>query len=226
VEPTVAAKYAAPESDKSAFTCVHCGVYASQSWHDVLLSAAHRGGDRFGYPHAKFARCLSCGGFSIWHGTSQVHPPASAAPPPEPDLPDELVRDYEEARDILARSPRGAAALLRFVLQRLMAHLGEKGKDINADIGALVQKGLPVQVQQALDAVRVIGNNAVHPGELDLRDDHATAGQLFEVINFIVQDRISRPRDLQELYDRLPQGAKDAIAKRDGQVQAAGQGSS
>ena len=32
------------------------------------------------------------------------------------------------------------------------------------DIVSMVKRGLEEQVQKALDAVRVIGNNAVHPG--------------------------------------------------------------
>jgi hypothetical protein len=42
-----------------------------------------------------------------------------------------------------------------------------------------VQKGLDVQIQQALDTVRVIGNEAVHPGEMDVRDDPSLVGTLY-----------------------------------------------
>lgn len=76
----------------------------------------------------------------------------------------------------------------------------ESGQDINDDIGALVKKGLPVEVQQALDSLRVIGNNALHPGELDLRDDIETALALFGVMNYTVEQRIAQPKKLQALY--------------------------
>jgi len=45
--------------------------------------------------------------------------------------------------------------------------LGGAGKNINDDIAALVAKGLPVQVQQSPDIVRVIGNNTVHLRQID-----------------------------------------------------------
>jgi hypothetical protein len=50
-----------------------------------------------------------------------------------------------------------------------MPHLGESGKNLNTDIGNLVKEGLSVDIQQALDSLRVIGNESVHPGELDLK---------------------------------------------------------
>ncbi len=131
------------------------------------------------------------------------------------DLPEDCQAEYEEARDIVGRSPRGAAALLRLCLQKLMPHLGEQGKNINEDIKSLVAKGLSPVVQKALDFCRVVGNNAVHPGELTIEDTPEIAQQLFKMINFIVEDRITRPKEVQALFDQLPQGAVDAIAKRD-----------
>jgi hypothetical protein len=131
-------------------------------------------------------------------------------------MPDDVRQDYLEARDVAGRSPRAACALLRLALQKLCIHLGVGGGNINADIAALVKQGLPVQVQQALDTLRVVGNNAVHPGEIALGDDVETATALFDVMNFIVEQQISQPRQLQTLYDNLPDSARDAIEQRDG----------
>jgi hypothetical protein len=97
-----------------------------------------------------------------------------------------------------------------------MIHLGEKGRNMNDDIRALVSKGLPVTVQRSLDLCRVVGNNAVHPGEIDLNDSPEIAQHLFSMINFIVEDRIARPREIERLYESLPLEAREAIEKRDG----------
>ena len=82
-------------------------------------------------------------------------------------------------------------------------------------IKKLVKEGLPILVQQALDYCRVIGNNSVHPGEININDSPDIAASLFDMINFIVEDRIAKPREIQALYDRLPESAKDSIQKRD-----------
>ena len=89
---------------------------------------------------------------------------------------------------------------------------GEKGRNIDEDIGHLVRKGLPPLVQQALDAVRVIGNEAVHPGTIDLKDDRDTAGRLFDLVNIIAEQMISNPKHVKELYDKLPESKRKANA--------------
>ena len=71
-------------------------------------------------------------------------------------------------------------------------------------------------MQQALDIVRVVGNNAVHPVTIDLKDDHETAARLFTLVNRIADDMISHPKALDALYeDKVTQAQKDQIARRD-----------
>jgi hypothetical protein len=106
--------------------------------------------------------------------------------------------------------------LLRLAVQKLCKHLGGAGDNLNHDIAALVRKGLPARVQQALDVVRVIGNNAVHPGEIDLRDDRATAEGLFRLVNLIAEIMISQPKHVSDMFASLPEGARKAIETRDG----------
>ena len=145
-----------------------------------------------------------------------VLPSESDAPEPAEDLPAELAADYEEAGAILPRSPRGSAALLRLVIQKLLPHLGATKKTIDAAIGELVAAGkIKTPIQQALDTVRVIGNESVHPGEMDLKDDRETALALFRIINLIVETAITEPKRLEALYASLPKSKLDGIAKRD-----------
>jgi len=139
------------------------------------------------------------------------------APMPNADLPDDIKTDFEEARQISNQSPKGAAALLRLVIQKLCIHLGEPGKDLNKDIGSLVKNGLSAKIQKALDIVRVIGNESVHPGQIDLNDTPDTTARLFELVNFIADKMITEPQKIDGLYDGLPDSKKDAIQKRDGQ---------
>ena len=83
-------------------------------------------------------------------------PNLSAIPIPAVDMHEEVIGDYNEARAIFGSSPRSSAALLRLSLEKLLTNLGEPGKSLNQNIVALVEKGLPTTIQQALDIVRVI----------------------------------------------------------------------
>ena len=135
--------------------------------------------------------------------------------PPHPDQPEACRKDYDEARAVFSLSARAAAALLRLAVQKLMVELDEKGKNLNEDIATLVAKGLPVLVQKALDYCRVVGNNAVHPGEIKIEDTPDIAENLFRMINFIVEDRITKPKEIEALYGKLPGEAREAIERRD-----------
>jgi hypothetical protein len=145
-----------------------------------------------------------------------IRPTIISVEKPSNDLPTEVRRDYEEAAQVVQKSPRAAAALLRLAIQKLCASLGGRGDNLNADIATLVENGLPKKVQQMLDTVRVVGNHAVHPGQINLDDQPQTAEALFRLVNIIAEKMISEPKEIDALYGSLPEADRENIAKRDG----------
>ncbi|SOZ48681.1 conserved hypothetical protein [Cupriavidus taiwanensis] len=160
------------------------------------------------------SQCYACNALAIWQHKSLLFPASNVRVQPNADLPDDIKRDFREAESILMLSPRGAAALLRLAIQKLCTHLGGPESTIDKNIAWLVGKGLDEHIQQALDAVRVIGNEAVHPGELDLSDDMETATSLFGLVNIIAEEMISRKKRVQAVYDKIPAGKRDGIDAR------------
>jgi hypothetical protein len=160
------------------------------------------------------SECFNCKKIAVWVHKNLVFPSARAGVAPNMDLPEDLVADFEEARTIVNNSPRGAAALMRLVIQKLCACLGEKGKNIDDDIASLVSKGLNPLVQKSLDVVRVVGNEAVHPGTIDLKDDRETAIRLFMLVNAIADQMITHPKAVQAMYSSLPAEKLAAIESR------------
>ncbi|MBD1582168.1 hypothetical protein [Pseudoalteromonas sp. S16_S37] len=68
-----------------------------------------------------------------------------------------------------------------------------------------------------MDIVRVVGNESVHPGQIDLEDDADLAISLFDLLNIIAEEFITRKNNIQKLYDNLPQAKLDGIRERDKQ---------
>lgn len=207
--------YVAPVFKLEAFNCPHCGAYSNMRWEQLRDGSIFR--------PVWNAQCAHCKKDSFWlvfggpNGKvgRMIEPALSPAPPPHPKMPVGARADYEEAAKVAAVSPRSAAALLRLAIQRLCIDLGLPGKNLNSDIGELVKRGLPERVTKALDAVRVIGNNAVHPGEMSPDDVAAVSATLFKVLNLIVEHVIAAPAEVDDLFDGLPEGAKSQIQKRD-----------
>jgi len=163
------------------------------------------------------AVCQSCGECSLWMNEDIVYPRNIPIEPPNDDLSDEIKAIYKEASSIFTDSPRGATALLRLALQLLLKQLGKKGKNINQDIKELVESGLSPKIQKALDLLRVVGNNAVHPGQIDLDDNREVALKLFKILNIIADEMITKPKEIETLYDNvIPEDTKKHINIRDG----------
>lgn len=159
--------------------------------------------------------CFHCAKHSLWNLDRMVYPPHGVVELPNTDLNEDIRADYLEAASVVQQSPRAAAALLRLCIQKLTMQLGLPGKNINQDIAVLVDRGLNPDIQQALDTVRVIGNNAVHPLEMDMKDNLQIAYALFALVNFIADQMITFPAKRAAMFASLPQAALLGITNRD-----------
>jgi len=205
-----------PEQKLKSFTCPHCGVLAMQGWSDFMTNfdREHTSGWTI-QSNMNVGMCDYCSKLTIWLGKDMIFPSKPNIPLPNDDLDSEIKKDYNEAAEIVEKSPKAAAALLRLAIQKLCKQLGESGEDINNDIGELVKKGLPKKIQKSLDIVRVIGNESVHPGQINLEDNKETAYKLFDLINLIANTMITQQKEIDNLYDTLPKEKLDGITKRD-----------
>ncbi len=202
-------KIVPPSFESDSFNCPHCQAYSHQIWRSIWDDNNHR------IVNLEVAYCSHCKHYSLWKDEKIIYPETTGIQPPNSDLEQEIIDDYLEAANIVNKSPRGSVALLRLAIQKLCKQLGEEGKNINKDIASLVKKGLPVTIQKALDIVRVIGNDAVHPGQIDLKDNQEIANKLFELINIIAYTMITQPKEIEALYETLPEDKKVGIARRD-----------
>ncbi|MGE0267073.1 MAG: DUF4145 domain-containing protein [Candidatus Omnitrophota bacterium] len=218
-------KYYPPLYAKGEFHCPHCKVFAKQFW--AHIEAQHLHADHFiGITVSTFreglekewrlSKCEHCEKKCIWLGKDMIYPRIISVAQPNEDLEQTIQKDYLEAANILNESPRATAALLRLALQKLCKQLGQKGENINDDIGNLVKAGLNHHIQKSLDILRITGNNAVHPGEINLEEDKEKVYKLFELLNFIAQKMITEPKEISRFYENLPEDAKKAVKKRDG----------
>ncbi len=157
-------QYIAPAHRLEAFHCALCGVLSTHDWNQL-----YGGG---GYIPGWMVTCTNCAGTTYWFRSRDsggdmrmADPLVGGGPRPHIDMPAGVRRDYEEARTIVMQSPRGAGALLRLAAQKLVNDLVPGNADLNAKTATLVAQGLPEIVAQALDVLRVAGNNAVHPAK-------------------------------------------------------------
>ncbi len=200
--PIVPASYEA-----TGKVCLHCGVLAQHhiySWNHEYVMA-----------RIKSLKCTNCGKPTIWFDSKVIFPTATSAPPACADMP-QSVRDlYDEAASVVNASPRAAAALLRVATELLIKELTGGSGSLNDQIGNLVAKGLSIEIQKALDVLRIVGNNAVHSGQINLDDNEKVANSLFGLLNVVVEKMITFPAHIEKLWDGLPQGNKDQVKQRD-----------
>lgn len=158
--------------------------------------------------------CDSCGEASVWLKDKLVHPSTGPVGAPSKDMPPTVRELYEEAGAVFQTSPKSSAALLRLALQHLLPEVGGKGKNINDDINDLIENGLEDEMAKTMHALRIVGNEAVHPGEISVDDEPYIAEALFDLLNQIVDQMITRPKRKQALWERLPENKRADVERR------------
>lgn len=232
-----------PSYEKPSFTCPHCGAHAQQTWSNGVYYNQH--GDAYEndlWEDIARSTCTACSRYAVWQMTEVfvsgnarggrnpnepaspttrwkiIWPRTSMASPPHSAMPDRLKALYEESRAIFADSPRAAAALLRLLTETLLKELVTTEQNLNQTIKILVEeKRLSPTLQMAADSLRIIGNEAVHPAEIQTEGDtEEIALSLFHLVNLLVLELIAQPQEVAELYAKLPQQKREAVEKRDG----------
>lgn len=220
-----------PEFNSKSFICPHCHVFAEQEWRIVYTgifirtsySSQNVTTNNEDIPRIDdniyFAICHHCKNRTFWYNQQMIYPLSTTAEPANVYMPEEVRKIYDEAAIISELSPRSAAALLRLALQILLQEIGGKGKKIDDDIADLLQSHtISPQVQKACDILRVIGNNAVHPGQIDINDNPETVKSLFSLLNIIVYETVQKKAEIDKLYNGLPDGALQAIERRNSKI--------
>ena len=192
----------------SALHCPHCRAYAEQMWGHMAADMVN-GQGRYG-TDAFVAKCRLCNKISVWLYEQMIYPAFVTPVKPNDDMPPEVQEYYNEAASILSQSPRAAAALLRLALEELCDKWGAEGKNIQSKIDWLIKnKSISPRIVRMMDTVRITGNEAVHPGMIDLRDkDGKIAIALFILLNRIIENVITEEREEEAIYELLPNSKK------------------
>ncbi|HFR4183370.1 TPA: DUF4145 domain-containing protein [Bacillus cereus] len=216
-----------PKCDEKVFTCPHCKSKTKHHWTTI---EKHPGAYRLVFssyvpestgPKAKpyiiteenkkkhmklkVSVCDICEQVTLWYAEKMLFPSAYNVEDPNADMPEEVKVLYNEAREIINLSPKSSCALLRLALEKLLVHLGcSKNKKIVENIRAMKEQGkIDEYVHAALESVRIIGNKAVHPGKIDIDDQPKYAYTLFGLLNYVVDELISRPARIKAFRESI-----------------------
>ena len=127
------------------------------------------------------------------------------APPPSENMPAEIRALYEDARRVI--ESRSANALLRVACEDLCRIKGiPRGRDgFYGTIQNLREReGTSITLTDALDAIRITGNDAVHGNETDY---DIPLEKLFNLVNIIV-DEWRKADEVASVYEALPDDKK------------------
>lgn len=210
-----------PSFGAGAFTCPQCGAYSQHTWHSLALidfetpkEGRFEREDKSLRESWKISLCVNCHIPSLWRdGILFGSPRKWIGPDPNPDMPGPIAALFNEARAVASLSPRASAALLRRLIEQLLADLGAKSDSLHSALTWGEENlGLPGKVFEAARALKLMGDHSIHVGTVDLfeesdaAENHATA--MMELVNLIV----AHTTGLDAQVGRMTKAANDAKA--------------
>ncbi|SDP09844.1 protein of unknown function [Nakamurella panacisegetis] len=209
-----------PHPAVSAFTCPHCRTRSQQILLGPVRGSLGRTYNDNDIPNWLATKCFTCHNVALFHGPTLRFPAARVGPTPTQDMPANIKAIYEEAQEVAAVSPRSAAALLRVALETMVNELVSGSEKLFQKIGKLRALGVDQEIIDYMDLIRGFGNDGAHAGEVNLEDDPKTVADLFEILQIIVADAITRKKKKQALLGRFSQGWHQGREERDAAAQA------
>jgi len=226
-------KYLEPSPYARSYNCPRCGVLCPQDHIHIHrteeedYNSLQIEGVKFKAPQYRelagrmrwnlmISICSECRNYTIWENDKMIYPLSHEMPDAVEDMPDNVLEFYNEAAQVYQYSKRAAAALLRLAIETLMIeHLNVKKGRITDMIGEMVKRDIPDHVQQGLDTLRYYGNKGIHLGEIDLNDNEEIVSFLFRLINTMVKELITEPKEIDSFYRELPETFRVTVEKRD-----------
>ena len=123
---------------------------------------------------------------------------------PNDDMSEEQKQLFNEAKDIFDISPKAAGALLRCVIERILRDkFPEHSQSFLGTILSKVKNELGSELIQLCESCKLIGNDAAHSSLMIYEDESKQEVELlFELINAIAEELLSKPRKRQEMLDK------------------------
>ncbi len=153
------------------------------------------------------SKCDNCEEYVLWVYKDIVHPQTVKRNLHE-DLPKDVKDICTEAAAVATLSPVCAAALLRTAIEKLCKHLGYKERSLKATISRMKKENVldDTLLYEAMESVRLVGNEAVHEGVIQFDDDAHAVGTLFAIVNHVVEKLIGYPKRVKKTAQRCLPG--------------------
>jgi hypothetical protein len=86
---------------------------------------------------------------------------------------------------------------MRVCIQKLVPLLKQDGRSLSDYMSSLVRKGLEVEIQQAMEVLRVLRNEPGQPATLETQEDKEMALRFFDSLKAVLERRMRHNQDEQ-----------------------------